>query len=567
MRLLYINSQLVDIDDQTSIGIDFQAYDLKEPSKRKVNVSNAFTLPKTANNMAIFGHAGNPQSIDDTVYTIMSCDYWIDNFHIIQNNSVRIEEISDRISLYVSSKNNIWDDLKLLTWSGFLTEYLDWLEDIKGTTIRQTGNNNLETFLTNFTSATDDIVLPFYYGNYLANPTAVIEDIDHIELDRVSYRFSDGVITGIGAGGHLCIFIKSLFEFIEYKYTVNFCTSESGITGNIWDDAIAPTVYTPARNMFVRGIYTAGASDVTGYALEDATTYTTIYSGILQHPPIEGVADKADKTLFDCVNAFMQKFNIIVDEITLTDNTKAFRLARFDDIETLAAVTDFGLLTGQYSFKPSISGYAQNNIIKIKALYPEADAEYFSRNIECLNKNLEIKKELFSIDEYIAAFKAITGDVIPDLSIQESFKTFQFFVTTATSTDIINIRWYGFTTSDIFDKTATLNLQIPAHYSLASEYLFLEEIIQKPKVYTVKKWLGLRDIFELEFFKQYYIKELNGCFYINKISGFNPQKSNEPTTIELIRISDKTPAIVYDSIDYFIDNDEEFTDGLGNYFY
>ena len=88
-------------------------------------------------------------------------------------------------------------------------------------------------------------------------------------------------------------------------------------------------------------------------------------------------------------------------------------------------------------------------------------------------------------------------------------------------------------------------------YGLSGEYYGLESILEYPVYYEVKKWLTLYDITELEFFKKYYIRELNGCFFLNKISGFNPEKSNEPTTIELIKVSDETPYTPY--VDFWVD--------------
>lgn len=561
MRLLYINSHLVDIDETTSIGIDYQAYDLKEPSKRKTIISNTFSIPKTAHNLAIFGYPDNPQSTSDIVYSIITCDYWIDNNHIIESGVIRIEDITDRINLYVTNKNTLWDDLKTFTWEQFIGEYLTWLENVKGVPIHL-DSDDFNAFLTPFITATEDIILPFYYGNYLLDAT---EDATNIFLNTHYYSDSGETGSGYRSGGHFCIYAKSIFEFLEYKYSVNFCTKEVALTGNIWDDAIASLIYTPARDIVVNiSLVSDVGSDVNKYTLTHPCCGSYFY-------PLVDVKDKDGKTMFDFVNAFFQKFNILVDEITLSTGTKAFRLARFDDIKTLAVVKDFSKkLQSITSYKPNITGYSQHNIIKIKSLYPEAAETFGSKDIICLNKNLDATADLFSIDEYLAKFKAITGAVIPDLSIQESFKTFQFFISSGVSSSVITIKvkrigWLS------IDRSTTANLPIPAHYSLANEYLFIEEIIQKPKVYTIKKYLSITDIMHLEFFCQYYIRQLNGSFYINKISGFNPQKSTEPTTIEVIRISSKTPTPVFPVspvLSYYTDgNNEEFTDGAGNYFY
>jgi hypothetical protein len=64
-------------------------------------------------------------------------------------------------------------------------------------------------------------------------------------------------------------------------------------------------------------------------------------------------------------------------------------------------------------------------------------------------------------------------------------------------------------------------------------------LAEMPIVYTVKKYITPSEILNLELNKLYFIKHLGGYFYINKISGYNPEKSNEPVTIELIKYTNK----------------------------
>lgn len=559
MRLLYINSILVDLDEEASIGIDFLTYDLKDPGRAKTKISNVFSIPKTSKNLSIFGFPDNPHSIGDEVYDKMTCDYYLDNFGIIKSGVVRIENISNRINLYVSGNITIWDELKTYLWSTFLTDYLTWVENEKGLTIRQEGNDNLETFLTPFTSATEHIFLPFYYGNRLLTSE---EDADTIYLDRYLTSLGDDQSR---KGGHFCIYFKSLFQFLEYKYSVNFCTGEAGLDGNIWDDAIAPTAFTPARDLGVAATYSDLPVEIDGYYLQDFSIANKPASTFY---PYKNVQDKAGKTMYDMVKVFMQKFNCMFDEVVLSSGQIGIKLSRFDDIKTLAPVVDFSKnFVELTSIKFAIDGYTQNNYIKYKYKYKEADDYVGSRNVTCLNKNIGIKSDLLELDEYYPAFKSINNGLIPDLSVEESFKHFEVFVKGDLTALPITIVYEAINDGTPDQKLATIQLYMASVYSLAGEYTFLEEILEKPKVYTIKKWMTASEMFNLKYFEQKYIKELNGSFYINKVSGFNPQKSNEPTTIELIRISDKTPTPNFGVTDYYIDNDEEFIDGLGNFFY
>jgi len=54
MRILRINNETVDIDDNTSIGINIQSFSVAEPEQRFISNSNSFSIPLTAKNYKIF---------------------------------------------------------------------------------------------------------------------------------------------------------------------------------------------------------------------------------------------------------------------------------------------------------------------------------------------------------------------------------------------------------------------------------------------------------------------------------------------------------------------------------
>jgi hypothetical protein len=88
-----------------------------------------------------------------------------------------------------------------------------------------------------------------------------------------------------------------------------------------------------------------------------------------------------------------------------------------------------------------------------------------------------------------------------------------------------------------------------------------------PVVYKIKKWLTITDIINLDFFKKYYVNSLGGSYFINKISGFNPNNSKSPTEIELIKI-DNSAVLPVSPRAYWIDGlGNVFADGFGNRFY
>ena len=569
MRLLRVTTTEgtfdVDLDDKTAIGISLQAYDIKEPGKRKINVSNSFTVPGTANNMKIFGYAGNSQFTSTAVYSNATCDYWIDNIHLIKNSRVRFEEYEERISLFIFEKASIWDELKLLSWSDFVDEYNTWLQTSKG----------LPDYASPFTGTWQEFVdyysdrnnahclfISMFFGNLYDQPDPDNPGTNY-ETEGVTYPTiylsvkEDGV--NPLKSGHFCTYVKNIFEFIEYKYDVNFYTGSPGeFFGNIWDDEIVEKTFIPLRDIEVRpATVTYPAGDF----------YFDV-SNVTKYSPLDIINDKAGKTLHDYVNAFFQHFNIIIDKNTIDENDTDIKLRRFDLLTNYSTIKDWSdLSTDRPKFKPYIDGYARENYIKFKEIYPDGDDTQNQKVIECNNVNIDAREDLFEIDSYVNNLYLLNdGSYIPNLTVKESFKTFNFFVPDDTGlVDFVNI-YFKYVESGTTLLYAYGYPTIPVMYSLDSEYQLLEEILTNPIYYEVKKWLTLHDITELEFFKKYYIRELNGCFFLNKVSGFNPEKSNEPTTLELIKVSDETPLTPY--VDYWVDGiGAIWTDGLGNYYY
>lgn len=648
MRLLKINNITVDIDEQTAIGIDIQGYDIKEPSKRFINVSNVFSVPITANNLSIFGLASDVQSKSTLIYQTAICNYWIDNEKYIDNSKVRVESIDDRIHLYVFDKADIWDTLKTIKWSSFVTDFLAWMYTNKSLPIYgHAYTGAVSSFLDSYINPTDGIIMPLLIGNYgkfldagqkqseillilsgtigttgsvnrsftsaltgtingsftvlagyvAANVGAAYANSCNNDSSLNQYfdfwfDTSTGLVNcqaktaantdstlvfSIGAydtilsgssvagvagitpglygfkdklnanpntvtqdaiiylkwktfdenttGGRFSVFVKTIFEYIESVYNVNFYVNDT-ITGNIWADAVIPTMYVPIRDFDVN--------------VSTGNCYFKIKDSETIFAPHQDTQDKPEKTLYDLVMAFFLHAQIIFDKIE-DGNSVNYALRRFDDIKTLAPVINFSgkMSTETPVFKPSIDGFVQNNYIKFGSIYPGGLEITNSKNIVCSNVNLDLKNDLIKIDSYVPGVLPLRSDYVLNCSDKEALGTFSFFVNGNETTNNILINYYDLTSSNVFSWNK--KLRIAQLYDIDSEYTFLEEIVQYPKYYEAKMWLSLIDIRNFEFFKQYFIRELNGSFFINKIKGFNPEKSDEPVTVELIKISDRTP--------------------------
>ena len=119
------------------------------------------------------------------------------------------------------------------------------------------------------------------------------------------------------------------------------------------------------------------------------------------------------------------------------------------------------------------------------------------------------------------------------------------------------------------DSSGSTTALLPraAVLSLESEYLLLDKMITRPVTWKIKKWLTITDVINLDFFKKYYVNSLGASFFINKIEGFNPNRSKSPTTIELIKIDDSV-VLPVSPRSYWIDGEGViFGDAEGGRFY
>lgn len=544
MRLLRLNEINVDIDAKTAIGITFQAYDFKEPGKRKISLSNSFTIPLTSHNQKLIGFANNVQFVGNSVYDSFICDYWIDNEHLIKSAKVKITEITDRIKLYIYEKDNFWDEIKKYKYTDFVKDYLEWLRVEKSIPATTDWGSDFFTgtysdFISEYLGDNDYLKIPYYFGNlYNYEPggegTGFVEDESNIYLSYNDVR-----------GGHICSYVKLIFEFLEDKYNIDFLTS-SVDPNIIWQDEFASKIYVPIRDYFV--LSTIGPK------------WTFMYSSNLNFLPYKDATERVDKTMYDFIRSFLQQFNIILDE-KIIDEKHTIKMQRFDDIKNNAEVVDFSdnLDISNTKFKPYISGYEQLNMIKYSRVYPGANKYTGAKEIICNNVNLKPIIDLFEIDAYYSdVVENTNGEFVTNISTKESLETFVFLISGDKTIDDINVK--------LGSNSYAAKLEIAAIFNINNEYLFIDEILAYPKYYEIQKWLTITNIINWEFFKQYYIKQLNGSFFVNKIKGFNSEKSNKPTTIELIRISDKTPVPEY-AIDYYVDGfDDPFVDGVGDYF-
>lgn len=252
-------------------------------------------------------------------------------------------------------------------------------------------------------------------------------------------------------------------------------------------------------------------------------------------------------------------------------------LQKFDDLDIATPVDWTGKLISKTK-KFSIPGTGQLNYLNysVAANVSETDNQVV---IECNNANIELihefekmKVKLFPKEnrdstQYSNAStlpSPLDVAVYPklDRDLEIAYPTFgesQFnlakrglvdLVILVDSTDFLGqpltiaLEYYS-ETSVFLWSFATLNGSLTSdadttltkYYDPSANYSLIETMLTDPVFYETELLLNIIDIYGFDHFKAVRIDELEGIFYVNRISNFLATKPGTPTKVELIKIS------------------------------
>jgi hypothetical protein len=544
MRLLRINGEIADIDEDTAIGIDLQAYDFKDPGKLKVNVSNTFSLPATAKNMRILGSPGNPSRVDSTIYSRISVDYQVKNKMYITGGAARVESIKKgRINMFVAQRPGFIDRMKSVTLNQFLQQwFVHAFENYMFA--------SYEALVNAYAEGRNGVILPAMIGTLADLPDEKERVIEYFGFDKgseivneIAMRVQHHDEGWVAHGGHFCIFLEPLFKYFEEYFDVDL-NSTSPAAYSLFNDDVFKSLYIPCRNINVMD-----GTRMLEFVQFDQNSNLR---------PLVDVEPYADLSAFDLFVETLKLLGYGIEEVGT-----GFEIVRLDHIGTIPTAGDIlpGYMEAEFrkemEYKPIVEGYGQQNIIK---MVPADNAGEMAgaRVLVSNNENSEATKELFTVNAYVPTFLSLLWyPFVPAMHEAKSVEKLTFFRSSQRRAFFTVSGKYQTIPPEVLqqlpkkiqkviprgDYSNTPDWQVvgaslfaPEVYSVSAEYNFLEGIINSPETYKVKRWVTSSQMENFRKIATYYVPELGGWFYVNKIKGFNPVKSKQPVEFELIKV-------------------------------
>lgn len=547
MRLLRINGEIADIDEDTAIGIDLQAYDFKDPGKLKVNVSNTFSLPATAKNMRILGSPGSPSRVDNTIYNRISVDYQVKNKIYINNGSTRVESIKKgRINMFFAQRPGFIDRMKAVTLNQFLQQW--FIHDFQNYMFA-----DYEAMVNAYAEGHNGVILPAMLGTLADLPDEKGRVIEYFGFDNgsgivheIAMRVQHHDEGWVAHGGHFCVFIAPLFKYFEEYFGVDL-NSASPAVYSLFNDGVFKSLYIPCRNINV-----ADGTRMLEFVQFDPNSNLR---------PLDDVVPYSDLSAFDLFSETLKLLGYGVEEVG-----EGFELVRLDQMGAVPIHGDIlpGYMEAEFrkemEYKPIVEGYGQQNIIKMEPA-DNAGEMAGARVLVSNNENSEAKKDLFTVNAYVPTFFRgwslfLPAYFVPDMREAKSVEKLAFFRSSERRVIFTVSGKYQTIPPEVVQQFPTYiqgmiprgtyidtpdwqvggYLFAPEVYSVSAEYNFLEGIINSPETYKVKRWVTSSQMENFRKIATYYVPELGGWFYVNKIKGFNPVKSKQPVEFELIKV-------------------------------
>lgn len=552
-RILFVNGERVEIDDETAIGITMQLYDPLNINIRQFDVSNTFSIPRTFKNRRIFGFAGEVNSVSNIQYDSLNCEYHTFNTVLIKG-LVYMDSVSPtRYNLIIREFPDVFNWMIGLDYSSFLSSFLyDYLATHHAVPVATSPQAFTWAKFSRFFKRESSPLVAFMARH--ENEGYWVTDYEQLFAGSIEQKLSGYDITDFEEGEiQEAIFYNNNKFSTNLNYICDYVKVISGynvsFTGNGFTDE-----WINHCNIVLYGIFPEVDNDGNFYfAIEDV-----YYSG---------------KTLYDMFATYIKLFNLVID-ISYSGETVIISINKMDTIES-APIVNFSerIQNNDIEFMPKIDGSCQKNYISYESLEEGFPPNHEGKTVLSNNKNLGASKTLMKIGCYVGG---------TSISVLDTWKGYNFINLYKKSKEIFNIihipdeypllypredgsfmgRSVRMTIAVIGGTNLTRDLSLeydgeeiirpPAiaeFINLSERYTILDTIYNNPKTYKIKKYLTPSDIEILKRYQLYYVKQLGGSFIISKIKSYNPH-TMKPTEITLVKVSDQTTGI-FEGIEYW----------------
>ena len=599
MEELYINDILIELPLK-SVSRTLQINDIGDVQDRQANYSNKIKIPRTPNNIATFemlGIVGNKTRIP---YSEVNVKYVVDGIELISSGKGIIKNTNNVFNLVIYDGNiDLLDTLgdKRLSTLDFsahnhdltLTSYFDSFSNTSGYIYglgRFYDNSPINGFNIDLQNSSfyihtlidmifdeENITISgdiFTDADYKSRVTSMNNGYLRNSTDSLTLKYSQDTSL-------LPIFNESFAQPTTKKYlidtynTTNHSIFNISLIGTLSIiTGTNPRVITTVDDLEIsnRSVSSGAINEVynieavSGVSIKifievtseflvsdtihfDTDYITTIYENDISIP-INFNELIGDVKRIDFVKDVMQRFGLIFRRKRISNEYEFIRIG-----ELLADKVNAENWTDKYSSfvnESYNSGYAQTNFAKHK--YDDndsgtdqtfADGDLLIDDIN-LNQTKTILNSIFKASELIDNFNILKQWELKDDLVQPKDDGLRIFKINSVL-DSFNYKF-----NDSIDSLSNFTGTVPylSFSSLAYQneldkyYLEFQSLLNSYKKITVECNLSLIDIYELDFFKLKYFKQLSKLFYLNKVSNY---KKGRKTKCEFIEIGeDVVPA-------------------------
>lgn len=409
---IYINDILVDIDEETAMGVDFVGFSTSNLGSISLSHTNSFTVPLTNHNRKAIGFVDNmnlnTKQVQGSWYGDRSFKMYADGL-LVFTGKVYVDEISEgRINLYVVRDRNFADILQSYTMWDATQAIIDVLNDELDE--EYSGNATWSNIVNFMATGSHTVWMPYAVGTLnkqypyskFDSETQTYscgnkyEDTDNDDLkERYNLnsenRLTTEVITNDTVVGDYktgCIYVK-LYNLIT---TV--------LNGLGWQVTFDNNVFTTLANQFIR------MPDIVTYM--DLTTYKFSFAANdTYHYKINDSGEASSKEI-----SFLDLIKYVCQEYCLLFNIEGDTVA-FHSIQNIAGTTTQHIKINKIlSRNFYIPNVPQQSTITYEAL---GDGSTLTGGKEIISHNQNIEKGsestvLFSIKRFLPAYFAYLYD-------------------------------------------------------------------------------------------------------------------------------------------------------------